>query len=73
MTWKELVKKAKELGYALGEDRDSLEKCVSEEEKIIFYKCGEIYVTYNDGCWYVTLAINRKVEQMYQIMIALEN
>ena len=64
MTWKELVEKAKELGY---EYDDELEKITNQY--YYFYKIGgEIY-----NVSFELIAKDRTPDQMYQIMLALEN
>ena len=64
MTWKELVEKAKELGY---EYDDELEKLTNQY--YYFYKIGgEIF-----NVSFELIAKDRTPDQMYQIMLALEN
>ena len=64
MTWKELVEKAKELGY---EYDDELEKITNQY--YYFYKIGgEIY-----NVSFELITKDRTPDQMYQIMLALEN
>lgn len=64
MTWKELVEKAKELGY---EYDDELEKITNQY--YYFYKIGgEIF-----NVSFELIAKDRTPDQMYQIMLALEN
>ena len=62
MTWKELVEKAKELGYEYNEEKEELKNCDA-----YFYRSGgEIY-----NCYLDLVAEFRTPEQMYQIMLAL--
>lgn len=65
MTWEDLVIKAKCLGYDLS--GNDLSKWLVNCE-IVFYKDGSITADYGG-----TLAENRTYEQMYQIMLNLED
>lgn len=69
MTWKELVEKAKELGYELWDDNIFVYPNLCKNF-IHFDAEGTIY--YENGEMVQDLAYNRTPEQMYQIMLALE-
>lgn len=67
MTWEELVKKAKELGYdTYGVSNFKLQKD-TDTKQIAFWDDGTI------TCEDEPIIYNRTPEQMYQIMLALEN
>lgn len=74
MTWEELCKKAKELGWELwisvGSGRESLMKDLGDFQHLDFDKNGEVSVV-DEGC-YISLAKNRTPEQMWKIMGALK-
>lgn len=72
MTWKELVEKAKVLGYGYYNSCDLLvieNKCGNE---VCFSQNGEVSVGYDSNCCDTCLAENRTYEQMYQIMLLLK-
>lgn len=75
MTWEELCKKTKEMGYRLvyddGDipyfDGDSSYYLENQNISLIFFKDGQI----EDNCGGI-IAENRTPEQMYKIMEALQ-
>lgn len=73
MTWEELVKKAKELGYIYSKENNPFtgEPAVGVLEKqngfLYFFEDGAVETSAD------VLAENRTPDQMYQIMLALEN
>lgn len=70
MTWEELVEKAKELGY-------KTEKACCYRFGVLFEKDGTVWSKiYDDNCCFlerVCFAKERTPDQMYQIMLALED
>ena len=66
MTWEELVKKAKKLGYEL-DNRTFIQKLYNLDQEFIFTEEGNVIVCSK----YVSQ--HRTLDQMYQIMLALED
>lgn len=66
MTWEELVKKAKKLGYEL-DNRTFIQKLYNLDQEFIFTEEGNVIVCSK----YVSQ--HRTPDQMYQIMLALED
>lgn len=66
MTWKKLVKKAKKLGYEL-DNRTFIQKLYSLDQEFIFTEEGNVIVCGKYVSQY------RTPDQMYQIMLALED
>lgn len=70
MTWEELVEKAKELGY-------KTEKTCCHRVGVLFKKDGTVWSKiYDDNGYFferVCFTKERTPDQMYQIMLALEN
>lgn len=71
MTWEELCEKAKEMGYYYWE----YPKPNLANDNIQFFKDGtvRVYVYFEDDSDYCEIAHNRTPDQMYQIMLALED
>lgn len=78
MTWEELVKKAKTLGYKKAAVQLDLDGELLEEERCLykdgiwFYQNGSISASEYDDDDGVKVSTNRTVEQMWQIMEALK-
>lgn len=74
MTWDELKKKAKELGYrfegfTFAENIWCYEELWNADTRLHFKKNGEVYYWSVEDSY--TLATNRTYDQMYQIMMLL--
>lgn len=79
MTWKELVEKAKELGYEYDIYKTLKYSCAKEflkirldfNEYLVFWETGKIQIVYVGGCE-ITISDNRTPEQMLMIMEGLK-
>lgn len=70
MTWEELVLKAEKLGYNFYDENNLLNERLCKN--FIYFDCdGTIW--FENGSFVQDLAINRTPDQIYQIMLALED
>lgn len=67
MTWKELCERAKDIGYSLEGDDDTLYQYGPHETGLFFRENGDIDFAMK------TIINSRTPEQMWQIMQALED